>query len=101
MDMVSGRIYEIPVERIKTENGITVFKGVPLYDARGPDCGKDGNQGAKGRSITELSEWKEYPMNSIPTKNARSLVRALSGAFALVFGIMSLHAAEKAGAGGG
>ena len=39
-------------------------------------------------------------MNSIPTKNARSLVRALSGAFALVFGIMSLHAAEKAGAGG-
>ena len=33
VDMVSGRIYEIPADRIKAENGVTVFKDIPLYDA--------------------------------------------------------------------
>ena len=33
VDMVSGRIYEIPATRIKTENGTTFFKDLPLYDA--------------------------------------------------------------------
>ena len=33
VDLVSGRIYEIPAERVTTAGGFTIFKDVPLYDA--------------------------------------------------------------------
>ncbi len=33
VDLVSGRIYTFPAERVKRENGVTVFRDVPVYDA--------------------------------------------------------------------
>jgi hypothetical protein len=33
VDLVSGRIYEIPSNRIASTSGFTIFKDVPLYDA--------------------------------------------------------------------
>ena len=33
VDLVSGRIYEIPADRIAAVGDVTVFKDVPLYDA--------------------------------------------------------------------
>lgn len=33
VDLVSGRIYEIPADRITRSAGVTVFHGLPLYDA--------------------------------------------------------------------
>jgi hypothetical protein len=33
VDLVSGRIFEIPANRILSTGGFTIFKDVPLYDA--------------------------------------------------------------------
>jgi hypothetical protein len=33
VDLVSGRIYEIPADRIVKAGGFTIFKDIPLYDA--------------------------------------------------------------------
>ena len=33
VDLVSGRIYEIPVDRITNVGESTTFKDIPLYDA--------------------------------------------------------------------
>ncbi|MBI5684755.1 MAG: beta-galactosidase [Verrucomicrobia bacterium] len=33
VDLVSGRIHEIPADRIVKANGFTIFKDIPLYDA--------------------------------------------------------------------
>ncbi len=33
VDLVSGRIYEIPAERVATADGTTIFQDIPLYDA--------------------------------------------------------------------
>ncbi|MEI7732469.1 MAG: beta-galactosidase [Verrucomicrobiota bacterium] len=33
VDLVSGRIYEIPADRITNVSGATMFKDIPLYDA--------------------------------------------------------------------
>ena len=33
VDLVSGRIYEIPADRILNADGFTIFKDIPLYDA--------------------------------------------------------------------
>ncbi len=33
VDLVSGRVYEIPADRIQRAGGITTFKDLPLYDA--------------------------------------------------------------------
>lgn len=33
VDLVSGRIYEIPADRITNSGTITIFKDIPLYDA--------------------------------------------------------------------
>jgi hypothetical protein len=33
VDLVSGRIYEIPADRISTAGESTIFKDIPLYDA--------------------------------------------------------------------
>ncbi|MCX7007261.1 MAG: hypothetical protein NTY53_08430, partial [Kiritimatiellaeota bacterium] len=33
VDLVSGRVYEIPADRIQRAGGVTTFKDLPLYDA--------------------------------------------------------------------
>ena len=33
VDLVSGRIYEIPADRITNAGQSTIFKDIPLYDA--------------------------------------------------------------------
>lgn len=33
VDLVSGRIYEIPADRVQTAGGFHIFKDIPLYDA--------------------------------------------------------------------
>ena len=33
VDLVSGRIYEIPADRITTSDESLLFKDIPLYDA--------------------------------------------------------------------
>ena len=33
MDLVSGRIYEIPADRMAVQAASTIFKDIPLYDA--------------------------------------------------------------------
>jgi hypothetical protein len=33
VDLVSGRIYEIPADRIRTMGQSTIFQDIPLYDA--------------------------------------------------------------------
>jgi Beta-galactosidase len=33
VDLVSGRVYEIPADRIVSAGGFTIFKDIPIYDA--------------------------------------------------------------------
>ncbi len=33
VDMVTGGIYELPADRVVTEGGTTILKGIPVYDA--------------------------------------------------------------------
>ena len=33
VDLISGRIYEVPADRVQTAGGFSIFKDIPLYDA--------------------------------------------------------------------